>query len=558
MKKSLLVLLLLAVAVTALAACTGGNDPVEPTQAATTTAPQQETTTAATTTGDDTPAPAPADGAWQPFPADWEPFDERFIAFNEAFPPVDLGGLTLRINLGDPEDIEDEFDREEMIARRDWVQQAFNITLDFVAEDLNAIDWGERPDQIIASVAAGDPIVHIFNAANAATWFPQLARAGVLVPDSQNFIRNNFPPNWYTFAGEFQGTIYGMDSLFPFAANMGLFYNRELIQRIGMDRTPSEMFVAGEWSFDDFYTYMSELSNLMPGGAYPFAAHPDHFLRGLTFANGGYIKNPSTGAPGYLEESFLEAGRLIQRLMHSGLAQGPGFDAEANEGEGAWSFGPAFFPAPVGQFNEGDIAMTILQRWQIPGSSAHVEFGFVPFPWGPDVTFPGNWQDLRNAGYNSFMLDANLLLLIEGSPGIDTGVLNHEIAARILYSYLLNDLAKDSMLAHRAGQTAEIPAPNVNDLFEQIDRDLWQWYASGPVLEVTTRMGTPTTFWSAFHSALANNTDLRPGFEAILGEDVWAMYQLGNIRLEDMPEAVRIQAVEFGAMPVATDDNDED
>jgi hypothetical protein len=320
--------------------------------------------------------------------------------------------------------------------------------------------------------------------------------------------------------------------------------------------TPSEMFVAGRWNHDEFYNYLSTLATLLPEGVLPMGVHPDQFIRGLAFANGGYVKNPATRVPGYLNEPFLESGRLLQRLIHSGLTQGPGFaPPEEDGGVGAWSFGAAHFPGVVPQFNEGNLAMTILQRWQFYGTSAHVEFGIIPFPWGSNVQFPtsGNWQDLRDYGYNSFVLDANLLLLVEGTPAVVT----HDIAQRIIFSYNLNMVALESIAAFRAGEPDPTEAPNLGNLFEDIDRELWQWYALGPVLCQVAGGNTPPAFFTAFHNALGANTDLRPALEAVVGEDVWHMLQMGSINIAHVPESVRLQAEEFGVWLAEQPDEDE-
>jgi len=546
MKKYLILVMLLAIVAFAFTACRD-DAPAEP--AATTPAVAAATTAPPVVTEPPT-EPAGWNG-WNPFPdgfpEEWEDWAENFELFNNHFIPQDLGGITLRINAVDPETLEDEAAREEMTARRDWVQQSFNITLEFDA--IAGIEWSDVPDQVIASVVAGDPIVHLFRATNANTWLPALARADVLIPDN-GWIQQNFPPNWWAGAGEVDGTIFGFESEFPFAANMALVYNRALIQQAGMQYTPSEMFMQGRWSHEDFYEYLSELATLLPADVVPLAAPFNQLGLGFTFANGHTIKNPTTGLPTYLEEPFLEVVRLMQRLGQSNLMQLPGFNAEA----GVWSQAADFFPPAVPRFQAQESAMTVIQRWQFYGTSAHVEFGFVPYPWGSNVQWPasGDWRDLANNGYASFMNDANMFTVVRGTPG---GV-THELAASIVFSYQLHNNARLAMIAFAEGEDNPVAAPNRQFLFEETDSELWQWYSDNAAIEVSGRMGIPGTFWASVMEAIGTNTDIRPNLEAVLGEDIWTMVDRGLLAQEDIPASMWQLAEEFNARMEAEADEE--
>jgi len=539
MKKALLLVTLLALVIALATACFGGDDdddnggdeqpPVSGQQPPVTPPPaggnQDDEDDVVRNIGDTVFA------GWQPFPEgfpeEWEDFHERFEMFNNHFTPVDLGGITLRINSADPENIEDDIAREAAQFRRDWVQQSFNITLEFDA--IAGIEWSDVPDQIIASVAAGDPIVHLMRGTNANNWVPRLATADVLVPDN-GWIVQNFPENWWAGFGEFGGQVVGFESEFPFAANMGLVYNRDMIQRSGIAYTPSEMFRQGRWSHDDFYNYLSELAVLLPEGVVPLHAPFNQLGLGLAFANGTQVRDSSTNLPLYLEEPFLEVVRFMQRMGQSGVMSPPGFDAAT----GVWSAGAAFFQPAVPKFQaDQESAMTVLQRWQFGGASELVEFGFVPYPWGSNVQWPasGNWADLVNNGYASFVNDANIFTVIRNDLGI-----THELAASITFSFLLHTNSLNAMQAFAAGEGNPVPAPNLAQLFEDEDRELWQWYADSARADVTSgRVTLPGTFWGAVQTSIGANTDIRPAFESIIGEDIFNMVDRGQIELANVP-----------------------
>jgi len=489
---------------------------------------------------------------WTPFPEgfpeEWYEYGwaERFHLFNDHFTPEDLGGITVRINQGDPELIEDEAARAEMMARRDWVEQTFNITMEFnFVEAL--FEWAEVPEQVIASVAANDPVVHAFRGTNSTLWLPTLARAGVLVEDN-GWIRENFPPNWWAVAGEFDGTIFGFESQFPYAANMGLLYNRPMILAAGMEYTPSEMFMQGRWSHDDFYEYMSLLNERLPADVVPLAAPHNQLAMGFAFANGTSLKNPATNLPVYLEESFLEVVRFMQRLAESGIMAPPGFNAEAE----VWSWAADFFPPPRPRFHEENSAMVISQRFQFYESSGYIEHGFVPYPWGSNVQWPasGDWRDLSAQGYASFFNAANMFTIVQGSP------VNHQQAAYIVFSYLLHENARTAMLAHAAGEDNPVAAPNVQHLFEDTDRELWQWYADQAIFEISVVLGLPGTFWSTILEAIGTGNDVRPGLEAVLGEDIFTMLDRELISAADVPAEMLALAEEFNVWLQEQEDED--
>jgi len=546
MKKALILVALLALALTMFAACR--SDDPEP---APTPEPVVEDPIDDNGNGEED---IPEVTGWNPFPdgfpAEWYENDwaERFHLFNDHFTPEDLGGITVRINQGNPEDIEDEAAREEMMARRDWVEQSFNITLEFnFVEAL--FEWAEVPEQVIASVAANDPVVHAFRGTNSTLWLPAMARAGILVPDD-GWIRETFPPNWWAVAGEFEGTIYGFESQFPYAANMGLLYNRVMIQQAGMEYTPSEMFMQGRWSHEDFYEYMSLLNERLPADVVPLASPFNQLGMGFAFANGTSIKNPTTNLPVYLEEPFLEVVRFMQRLATSGIMAPPGFDAE----EEVWSQLADFFPPAVPRFQQGGSAMSINQRFQFYASSAYVEHGFVPYPWGSNVQWPasGDWRDLADNGYSSFFNAANMFTIVRGSP------VNHQQAASIVFSYLLHDIARRAMVAHAAGEENPIAAPNVQHLFEESDQELWQWYADQASFEVSVVLGLPMTFWSSVMEAIGTGNDVRPLLEAVLGEDIFTMLDRGLITEADVPAEMLALAEEFNVWLQEQEDEDEE
>jgi len=328
MKKAIFVALAL-VLVIAFAACGNNDDNGDTTannQPATVDTPTPAETPAQTpaVTPDPDPATDAPTAAVVSAAPDFNTDLDGFLDYH--FPATDLGGITLRwVGFGNVNHDNPVYAaRYQERARR--VEERFNVNLEFIEDDnITAIAgaWGDVPDVIMASVAAGDPIAHIFRG-NAAYWAPALANGGYL-RNIDAYVRQNFPTSWYDFVGQASdGTVYGFMNGPGYAWNI-MLYNRDMIRAAGMDMTPSEMFMAGRWSLDDFYDYLVELNQLLPDDVTPLGIHNTWWKRMASYANGGYLLNPRTSVPGLLHEATLEPLHMLQRLVAEGLHLQPGF-----------------------------------------------------------------------------------------------------------------------------------------------------------------------------------------------------------------------------------------
>ena len=65
-----------------------------------------------------------------------------------------------------------------------------------------------------------------------------------------------------------------------------MVYSRDYLEEIGMDVTPTEKFMAGEWSYDDMKEYLTEMKAKLPEGVYPIGIHYYHWASMAAAANG--------------------------------------------------------------------------------------------------------------------------------------------------------------------------------------------------------------------------------------------------------------------------------
>ncbi|MCL2284773.1 MAG: hypothetical protein FWC32_00240, partial [Firmicutes bacterium] len=211
---------------------------------------------------------------------------EGFLDYH--FPATDLGGITLRwVGFGNPYHY-NEVNAARYQERRERVERRFNVNLEFIeGDDIVAIAgaWGDVPDVMVASIAAGDPIAHLWRG-NAGYWFPVLANGGHL-RSMDSYLRANLPASFYSYLGESAtGVAYGFNFGPAYAWNI-FTYNRDMIRGVGMEMTPSEMFMAGRWSLEDFYEYVVQLNALLPAEVTAVGMHENWWMRMAVYANGG-------------------------------------------------------------------------------------------------------------------------------------------------------------------------------------------------------------------------------------------------------------------------------
>jgi maltose-binding protein MalE len=579
MRKVFLLLALLAASALAVSACSNnGNDNAG---TASTPAPAAESTPAPTAT----PAATATDDATQEVvPAGGPVFDaEDPIPFLDYhFPAQDLGGITIRFTgLGDPYNADNEADAARDTERRERVEQRFNVNMDFSAQDLGAqlgVDWSDIPDFILASIAAGNPVTNFFRG-SAGYWFRALARQGGVV-DMTDWFHANLPSHWYAFIGENNGRAYAINPG-NYAWNFPV-YNRELIRASGIEFTPSEMFEQGRWSWDDFHAYFAELRTLLPSDIEMIGMHISHWKRMGSMTNGAFIMHPSTHVPGILEDEYLAFANFTQRLVQDGLWRQPGFIEygmlDGVPPEGQWSFVETWMENPMSHmelFRTGGLAFTVHHPWSIGDTSAVLELGIVPMPWGPRVSWPdsGDWRDLKIANpglYNSPTHDTTNISLIAGTPDAITPEMFIAIMATWDPSSFAEPLIRDR--AREAEGLPPLPTTpgGMHDLWTPEDMERYAWYASHPVWEPMDAMG----FWGAPYGAiysrgwqgtLATGGDFRPVFESVIGGIMMNLIDLNSMNESDVPAHLlpflgeaRAEAAAAAAAAEEEDEEDDD
>ncbi|MCD8023000.1 MAG: extracellular solute-binding protein [Lachnospiraceae bacterium] len=327
------------------------------------------------------------------------------VAFAEE-ETYDLGGVTLTVlnqsNIADlnpnAEGLE-EYQVAERQEKLDAIQEKYNVVLEFV--DLPTGDWDDEAAEIVSAYASGNPVADIMDAYYqfAGTYIAN----GILYDFSEDFASNDvFNESYYfTWMSKQWGLSTGI-------GGEGLYYNKTWVQELGMQYTPAEMFDMGLWSYDDCYNYMLEMKSYLAEDEYPLFVSPYYWMLFATAANGEIILDTS-GNLNYCSDAFLESLEFFAKCLSDGLiAPAP----QTESGYDTWSY-------PGSTFDAGNtLVMAHRAAWQASYISAGFELGFVPYPWGTNVTIEstGNSGDYLTLSdnYAATYYDGQLLCLTEG------------------------------------------------------------------------------------------------------------------------------------------------
>ena len=234
-------------------------------------------------------------------------------------------------------------------------------------------------DQIITSVANGDPIVDII------TLNPDCMLScfmnGVML-DMTDYVDDLKIGSIYIEAGTWQGKTYGI-SFDNLGDSWCLVYDRDYLAQIGMEKTPTDMFMEGKWSYADFEAYCADMKAKLPEGVYPIGQYPFHWGVMAAGANGSVVCDMDCHL-GLLDDGYIEALTFYADLEKKGLA----FPMKQTEVDGTITQDIAY------SMGDERIVMKRAEAWELGGISFN--YGVTFWPWGSQVTCPGDYTTLSD------------------------------------------------------------------------------------------------------------------------------------------------------------------
>jgi multiple sugar transport system substrate-binding protein len=182
-------------------------------------------------------------------------------------------------------------------------------------------------------------------------------------------------PKVYTDKISFLGKEMGFDARIN--DNGGIFYNRDLIQQLGL-KDPQAYYKEDNWNWDTFLEIAKgatkDTNNDGKNDSYGFAGWGAE--AGLFFiaSNEGWIADADTAKERLSDPNTIEALEFLNKLYNVDKVVKVKFEDVTDYIE-------------RNTFQDGDVAMTYGWGWQAAGlKQANINYGYVPFPKGPKAT----------------------------------------------------------------------------------------------------------------------------------------------------------------------------
>ena len=326
---------------------------------------------------------------------------------DEATPPegetaeeeaYDCGGATIKVSGAYFADLSEEnAGNASYIKAQDLLPQLeakYNVNIEYVK--LEGDSGYSSTDLIQSSILSGECYADLFSDADVIALRDYL----VDISGSTDFLGIGSiylePATWnghtYGFSCENVGNVYAMT------------YSRDYLASIGMDVTPTDKFLAGEWSYEECKNYLTELKAKLPEGTYPICIHTNTWTEMAPAAN-GTVSIDSNGDIHLTDDAYIEAIEFYRDLIDSGLAL-PIRDAVRNE-DGSISADQGGEQCTATEAK--DYVIGTAEHWYMDSLEGSLgSWGIVPWPWGSNVTCEGDYTTLSDNYHTAHCLWTNV------------------------------------------------------------------------------------------------------------------------------------------------------
>ena len=430
----------------------------------------------------------------------------------------DLGGVTITlldqsdISGKNPENTDEQYQKDERQAHLDYIEDKYNVNLEFVKVPTD--DWDNMPAEIVSAYTSGNPVADVMDA-----YYQQIdtyVTNDILYDMTDAFAKSGaFNPNaYFSWIGKQWGVSLGM-------GGEGLYYNKTMIEEAGMEYTPAEMFDKGMWDYDSCYEYLKELKSKMAEDEYPIFVAPYYWALWATHANGVKIWQDN-GNLGYIEEPFIETMEFLQKLVNEGIAAIP--DQNESGGYNNWGY-------PGSTFDAGEtIAISHRAAWQAAGLVDKFELGYVPYPWGSNVSLDesligqeGAYKTLDERYMGSYY-DGQAMVLVKG--------IEKKADPIAVMTMLTEFMGWDSVMN---GYVPEEGSQSCGWLEDGIDKDLYFFQGDRQTCEFYNSINSVDFQWSNnISKTIYQNMGVRSNFESYYQSDMAAMIEAGYASLDMM------------------------
>ena len=315
------------------------------------------------------------------------------FTFAEEAETYDFGGATVRVygnqwgNINP--DAENAADKAVYFDYAAQVEAKYNIKLEYVDANAYGHDGYNMAEVIQTTASAGETFADIIDVGPEGI---MKLIAGGYVCDITDHVDELEVGSLYTEAVTWAGKCYGLTF-----DNIGdtyvLAYSRDFFEECGIEETPTDKFMAGEWSYDDVREYFTEIkANL--GDVYPIGVHYYHW-QSMSGAANGAPAITSDGTINITNENYIESLEFYADLIADGLAA-PMVVEVTDDPESATGLKDVDIPYGTSGMNV-TYAMTRYESWEFGGlQDALGQWGITYWPWGDNVTCEGDYTTLSD------------------------------------------------------------------------------------------------------------------------------------------------------------------
>jgi len=467
----------------------------------------------------------------------------------EAEESYDFGGVTVKVfgnqfNGLNPEDTGDNATKLEAKA---FVEEKYNVVLEYA--DANAEGWdGYNMGEVVqTTMAAGGTFANIIDVG------PE-GLAGMMVGNIISDVTEDIDQlqvgSLYTDAVTWGGRCYGL-TFDNIGDTYAMIYSRDFLEEIGMDVTPTDKFIAGEWSYDDMRAYLTEMKAKLPEGVYPIGVHFMHWQTMAGAAN-GCVAVSSDGHINMTEEKYLESLMFYRELMNDGLAYPVTyeFDDEGN---------PVSADNPIGIANMNTkIVITRVESWEFGGIQGAVgNWGLVMWPWGDDITVDAAaaaeagvpvYETLSEDYHTAQSYWGNCLVPADAEEQTGIAPIDLLKIAKDYYDYISPSGAAARKSAWEAEQAGEQPsigfdAGTPRSFCTEEDMNLYDWAHTRVVYDWSKPLDDAdiTDFWGLSREILCYGSDARSTAESYYNSAIALAEEMGLVLAEEEVEEIETE-----------------
>ncbi len=465
------------------------------------------------------------------------------IAFaDEAEETYDFGGVTVKVfgNQWNNLNPEATNDVTVQLEAKDYVEKKYNVVLEYSDATANGWDGYNMGEVVQTTMSAGGTFANIIDVG------PE-GLAGMMVGGILSEITDDIDQlevgSLYTDAVTWGGKCYGM-TFDNIGDTYALVYSRDYLEEIGMDETPTDKFIAGEWSYDDMREYLTEMKSKLPEGVYPMGVHFFHWQTMAGAANGA-VAVSSEGKINITNEDYLESLTFYKDLMADGLAYPVTyeFDEDGN---------PVSADNPIGISNMGTkIVITRVESWEFGGIEGSVgQWGLVMWPWGDNVTCEGDYTTLSDNYHTAQSYWGSCLIPADATEQTGIEPIDLMLIAQDYYDYISPSGAEGRHSAWEAEQAGEQPAigfeaGTARNFCTVEDMELYDWAHTRVIFDWSKPLDDAgiCDIWGMSREIICYGNDARSTAESYYQEALALAEEMGLI-LADAEEEVEVETEE--------------